>query len=121
MSTKHELDRQSEAGPEESQRQNIQRVSSITLRDGSTVECQVNEEPGFLQPKEDTQEYPEEGLRRAMRAELKSMRDFEVFEEVAVQGLDPSVLNKAIDRRWAHRWKGIETKVGLVAKGFTNA
>ena len=54
-----------------------------------------------------------------MKAELKSMKDFEVFEEAAVQDVDPNLLNGAIDSRWVQRWKGIEIKSRLVAKGYT--
>ena len=53
-----------------------------------------------------------------MKGELKSTRGFEAFEEVAVQDLDPRVLNKAIGSRWAHRRKGADIESRLVAKGY---
>ena len=55
---------------------------------------------------------------QAVKAELKSMKDF-VFEEDPRDHVDFQTQATAIDSRWVHRWKGTEIKPRLVAKWYT--
>ena len=46
---------------------------------------------------------PAEALAKAMKAELKSTRDFYVFEEVNASDVDPDCARDAIGSRCVHR------------------
>ena len=63
--------------------------------------------------------YPNEALAKAMEAELQSMRDFDVFEEVNINDVEPDCARQAIGSRWVHKWKGSDIKSRLVAKGLS--
>jgi len=100
-------------------------VTSVTLPDGSEVEIETNEDPEEVsmarsEPviyKNDT-EFTEEQLSEGMKAEMKSLRDFDTFQEVSESEFSPEELSEAMTLRWVHRWKGF-VKSRLCIRGFT--
>ena len=63
--------------------------------------------------------WPEEKLNAGMNKEMKSIKDYKVYEEVSAEGWTPAELRKVIKTRWVLVWKGDEVKARLVAKGYS--
>ena len=53
-----------------------------------------------------------------MNKEMGLMHDFDVYDEVPIQNLDPHIVEEALDFTWVHKWKGIEVRSRLCARGF---
>ena len=51
-------------------------------------------------------EWPEEKLSKAMNDEMKSMKDYKVYDEVSTDGWSATELKKVIKTRWVLVWKG---------------
>ena len=63
------------------------------------LRVEVNEEHGLQYSRDNIEEYPEDALARAMKVELKSMRDFDVCEEVSITDVEPDCARQAIGTR----------------------
>ena len=63
-------------------------------------------------------ELPKDLVVEGMKKEIKSIRDFDVYEEVDANTLTPEQLKACIPTRWVHRPKGLEVKSRVVVKGY---
>ena len=99
-------------------------MASYTLPSGRTLPLTPNEEPdvyALSNPQLDTDEnseFPPELVEEGMQQEMKSMRDFDVFEEVLEEQLTDEQRAEAITSRWVLTWKGSSVRARLVARGF---
>ena len=50
---------------------------------------------------------------------MNSMKEHDVYEEVLLKDLTDEYLEQLIDTKWVHKWKGLEVKSRLCARGFT--
>ena len=64
-------------------------------------------------------EFPQDLLMKGMDSEMNSMKEHEVYQEVFTSQLDPEELLNIIDTKWVNKWKGLEVKCRLCARGFT--
>ena len=84
------------------------RVSAVTTKQDLEVPVAVNQDEKELLLMKTLEnphiwydmEFPHEEEAAGMTKEMKSMRDFDVFDEVSVDNISPEALNSAISTKW---------------------
>ena len=102
-------------------------VFSVTLKDGTEVPVAVNEdteekqteiklnEPQLLRTEP---EFPDELVIEGMQKEMKSMKEFDVYEEVPIEQCSQEDIDSALDCKWVKCWKTANTvRCRLTARG----
>ena len=114
---------------EEAYRAHDFRVAAVTTKQDLEVPVAVNQDEKELalsKTLEDPQlwhetEFPHEEEEVAgMKKEVKSMQDFEVFDEVPVEQVPDELSQQAISTKWVRTRKGDgAVRCRLVARGYT--
>ena len=99
-------------------------VHKLLTKKGQQVDVSTNEEEELrlddpLLAESLKEEFPKHLPKQAMNTEMKSMKDFKVYQEVFVKQLTDEQFKKLIKTRWVLRWKGDEIRARLVAKGYS--
>ena len=104
------------------------RVSAVTTKQDLEVPVAVNQDEKELLLMKTLEnphiwydtEFPHEKEAAGMTKEMKSMRDFDVFDEVSVDNVSPEALNSAISARWVKlRLPDGTARCRIVGRGYT--
>ena len=103
-------------------------VAAVTSKEGLEVPVAVNQDEKELllnKTLEDPQlwyetEFPRDEEVAGMQKEMRSMRDFDVFDEVDTKTLSEETLSKAISTRWVKvRKSDGKVRCRIVVRGYT--
>ena len=104
------------------------RVSAVTTKQDLEVPVSVNQDEKELLLMKTLEnphiwydtEFPHEEEAAGMTKEMKSMRDFDVFDEVSVDSVSHEALNSAISTKWGEVRKPDGTvRCRIVGRGYT--
>ena len=104
------------------------RVSAVTTKQDLEVPVAVNQDEKELLLMKTLEnphiwydtEFPHEEEAAGMTKEMKSMRDFDVFDEVSVDSVSHEALNSAISTKWVKVRKPDGTvRCRIVGRGYT--
>ena len=104
------------------------RVSAVTTKQDLEVPVAVNQDEKELLLMKTLEnphiwydtEFPHEEEAAGMTKQMKSMRDFDVFDEVSVDNVCPEALNSAISAKWVKVRKPDGTaRCRIVGRGYT--